>query len=415
MLLRDYLEFAKSSLVHRKLRSWLTALGIVIGIAAVFSLVSIGQGFDNLVKEQISSLGGNFIFITPSTQTSQGGPSFGFSSGVGPRSASQGTLTTNDVSAVRSARGVVFADGIIFDRSDVEFRGEVVTTNVQGYTVDLLKEFPLVSIGEGRIFSSGESKVAIVGFKVARDFFDREVKLGDIITVEKESYRVIGIFSEGSGATASIFDQSIAVPRDDAKRMFKDPGSRDVSAIFVKMSEDADADRVLKDVEKRLRASHKVTKEDQDFTATSSKAIQSSVAAITGGITLFLGGIAAISLLVGAIGIVNTMFMSVMERTKQIGILKALGARSSQITAIFLIESSMLGLIGGVIGVSIGVALDLVIGSKELLGPSAFVAPITPGLVIFCISFSAIVGTVAGVLPARRAAKMDPVEAIRYE
>lgn len=414
MLLRDYLEFARSSLVHRRLRSWLTVLGIVIGIAAVFSLVSIGQGFDKLVKDQISALGGNFIFVTPSAQASSG-PGFGFSSGVGPRGATEGELSTNDVNVLKGINGVVFVDGMVFDRAEVEFRGEKVETNIQGFTTDTLKEFPLVSLGDGRVFGSGESKVAIVGFKVAKDFFDREVRLGDLIQIGGESFRVVGVFAEGSGATASIFDQSIAVPRDDARRLFQEPGSRELSAILVKMDDGADSDRVLSDVEKRLRASHKVTKDDQDFTATSSKAIQASVAQITGGITLFLGGIAAISLLVGAIGIVNTMFTSVMERTKQIGILKALGARNRQVMAIFLIESSLLGLVGGLMGVSIGVALDLVIGSKEILGPSAFAAPITAELVIFCVTFSTVVGAVSGILPARRAAKLDPVEALRYE
>ena len=414
MRLQEYLDFAKQSLLHRKLRSWLTILGIIIGIASVFSLLSIGAGFEQSIKEELSSLGGNFIFITPSAQQ-QEGPSFGFSGVGGPgQGASEGELTKNDINAVRGVRGVEFTDGFVFDNADIEFRGEVVQTAVQGFTVDIVREFPLIELAEGRIFSSAETKVAIIGHTVAKDFFDREINLGDIILVDGENFRVIGIWEEGSGATASIFDSAVSVNRRDAERLFLDPGSNEIDAILVKVSETADIDQVTENVEKRMRASHKVVEGEEDFTATSSKAIQSSVEEITGGINLFLGAIAAISLLVGAIGIVNTMFMSVMERTKQIGILKAIGATNRQIMSIFLIESSMLGLMGGIIGVLIGLSFGLIISNVESLG-GTFRAVITAELIVFSLGFAVLVGAVAGLLPARRAAKLDPVVALRYE
>lgn len=411
----DYLELAKNSIAHRKIRSYLTILGIVIGIAAVFSLISIGQGFDKSITEQLSALGGNLIFVTPSTGQ-QNGPSFGFSGGVGSPSATQGELTTTDIASLKGVHGLAFVDGMIFDRSPVTFRGETITVNVQGISTDVIREFPIIKVDQGRIYSSGESRAAVIGHGIANDFFKRKVNIGDIIQIGNDSFRVVGILQPGSGVTSSIFDQAITVNFLDAKRMFQETGSKEVSAIIMKASDGADLDRVTKDIELRLRASHKIpASEKADFSATSSKTIQTQVNQISSGITIFLGGIAAIALLVGAIGVTNTMFMSVMERTRQIGILKALGARNRDIMSIFLIESSLLGLVGGLIGVGIGIVIGLVIpiftaGTGFDLTPA-----ITPELVFFSVGFSVAVGAISGVFPARRAAKLEPVEALRYE
>ncbi len=415
MKFEDYLGLARNSLSHRGLRSWLTVLGIVIGIAAVFSLISIGQGFDKSVKDQLSSLGGNIIFISPGGQPSRGA-SFGFSANFGGRGAEDGQLTKNDISALKGVKGLEFVDGMVADRGDVTFRDETITVNVQGFTADIIREFPIIKVDEGRLFSSGESKVAMVGHSVANDLFDREMKIGDIIEIEGETFRVIGILEQGSGATSSIFDQAISVPRSDAERLFLPAGSNQVSAIISKVSEGADIDRATEDVERRLRASHNKVEGEEDFTVGSSKTIQNSVGQISAAITIFLGGIAGISLLVGAIGIVNTMFMSVMERTKQIGILKAIGAKSREVMLVFLVESSLLGLVGGAIGVAIGIGFAMIIPVFSAnSGFSGFTPIVSVELASFCIGFSAIVGALSGLLPARRAAKMDPVEALRYE
>ena len=206
----------------------------------------------------------------------------------------------------------------------------------------------------------------------------------------------------------------------DAKDLFLETGSKEVSAIVIKAYDNADLSRVVKDIELRLAASHKNPPGEHDFTITSSDTLKARVSQITSTFTFFLGGIAAISLLVGAIGIANTMFMSVMERTRQIGILKALGAKNKDIRNIFLVESSMIGFVGGLIGVVIGslfgIGLGIVMsGAQTRMSGASFAPVITAELIIFAILFSVIIGTLSGYFPARRAAKLDPVEALRYE
>jgi len=255
---------------------------------------------------------------------------------------------------------------------------------------------------------------------MAKDLFGHEIQLGDIITMRGVNFRIVGVLEKGSGVAATMIDSAIIIPREDARQLFLEPGSKEVSAIIIRASDSADMARVEKDTGFRMRASHKNAPGEEDFTITSSQTIQGRIGQISGTITIFLGGIAAISLLVGAIGIANTMFMSVMERTRQIGILKALGAKSSDVMNIFLIESSLLGFVGGVIGSALGTLFGFALsgissGSSGPFGPSSLAPAFTPELVLFAIIFSTIIGAASGALPARRAARLNPVEALRYE
>lgn len=417
MRFKDYLVLARNSLFHRKLRSWLTVLGIIIGIAAVVAMISITQGFGNSIKEQLSAFGGNSIFISPGKQQQSNAQAFSFTGGGFASSATQGKLTSTDVAFLKGIRGVDFVDGMITGREDAVFRGENIKVTIEGATPDLWRIFNIITLEKGRFFFSTESRAVVVGNSIAKKIFKNEIKVGDIIKIKGTDFRVVGVLQAGSGISSSIFDNALIIPREDARRIFLEPGSKEVSAIIIKGSDNADMDQVTKDVELRLRASHKKAPGEEDFTVTNSKAIQGRVDQIIASQTIFIGGIAAISLFVGAIGIANTMFMSVIERTKQIGILKALGAKNNDIMNIFLVESSLLGLVGGIIGVVLGSLLG--IGIAGIISGSSFglkVAPaITLELIAFAVIFSVVIGAISGLLPSRRASKLEPVEALRYE
>ena len=416
MRIEDYLSLAKNSLFHRKLRSWLTVLGVIIGIASVVGLVSIGQGFEHSINEQLNAFGGNAIFISPGRMQA-GMSSFGFGGrGFGDSQALEGRLTENDVNALRGIHDLESIDGIISDRADVYFRGQKASVNIQGTTTNLWRIFNIVTLEQGRFFSSSESRAAVVGNIIAKDLFEHEIKLGDLIVIDNSSFRVIGIMEPGSGIAASMIDNAIVIPKEDARKMFQNPGDKEVSSIIAKAADNADMVQVEKNIELRLRASHNKAVGQEDFTVMSSESVKKTVGNISAAITLFLGGIAAISLLVGAIGIANTMFMSVIERTRQIGILKALGAKNKEILNIFLIESSLLGLIGGIIGVAIGFVFGFALSAVSLGSGSFAMRPaITIELVLFAILFSIIIGALSGLFPAKRASALEPVDALRYE
>ncbi|MBI5332825.1 MAG: ABC transporter permease [Candidatus Aenigmarchaeota archaeon] len=413
----DYFALAKNSLFHRKMRSWLTVLGIIIGIAAVVGLVSIGQGFEKSLTEQLDVFGGNVVFISPGNVDAD---AMFDSGGFGGAQTLTGKLTTTDIAMLKGINGIEYVDGIVSQRADVVFRAEISTITVEGTNADLWKIFNIVDIEKGRILSASDRRVAVVGNTIAKDTFDKEIKAGDMIEIKGVSFRVIGVLKSGSGFAAAMVDNSISIPMQDAKDLFQETGSNEVNAIIIKAYDSADLSRVVKDIELRLDASHKNPPGEHDFSITSSDTLKARVSQITSTFTFFLGGIAAISLLVGAIGIANTMFMSVMERTRTIGILKALGAKNKDIRNIFLVESSMIGFIGGLIGVAIGslfgIGLGIVMsGAQTRMSGMSFAPAITAELIIFAIAFSVIIGVLSGYFPARRAAKLNPVEALRYE
>ena len=421
MKYNDIMLMSVNSLTHRRLRSWLTALGIVIGVAAVVALVSIGQGLQQSVQSQLSGLGANIISITLGFQRAGGGFSFG---GERTRTSSSANLTDNDIRTIRATPGIQYVDGIVSGRADVTFSGETASLSIQGVDTSVWKFMITTKLESGRYLSSGDAYAVVISNNIAHGLFKHDVMLNSIITIGGHSFRVVGILQSSAGGFGGGGGSTIYVSKDDAKRVITnlDLASNQYSSISAQTIQSADMQTVVNQLTKNLMLTRHVTNNTLDFTVTSALSMQQSISSITSTITYFLGGIAGISLLVGGIGIANTMFMSVIERTRQIGVLKSLGATSSEVMKLFLTESALLGLIGGIIGVVVGIALSEMIsllgvrmGFFAARGGGGLQTVVSPEVVLLVIGFSLLIGAVSGLLPARRAAKLQPVEALRYE
>lgn len=398
----DFAAYAFNSMMHRSLRSWLTILGIVIGIAAIVMLISIGFGLNNYISSQLQGVGSNFIAVSPGSPSGSGNI---FSSAL---TTSSSILTTNDVSVIKSVGGVENAYGMVTGRKDITYRGETLAGTVDGVNPGLLRDFAkILPIDKGRTLTDTDSHVAVIGRKVANNSFETNITVGRSIVIENTTFRVVGIL----GDSAVPFIQSsnvIMVNYRDAQVLLADSKEQnEVDAIIVKTAEGESPDEVAERLTAALRNSRHVNSDTQDFMVMTASSVLSSISAITSALSLFLAGIASISLLVGGVGIANTMFMAVTERTREIGVMKAVGATETQILEVFVIESGMMGLIGGTVGAAIGFAATLVL--------SYFGMPtlVTAELVLFAIAFSFVVGVVSGLWPARRAAGLEPVNALR--
>jgi len=396
----DYLTYAIRGLLNRQLRSYLTILGIVIGIAAIVSIVSIGQGLNEYIQHQLMQFGTDYIAIYPGKLES-------YMSG-GVTTVVKATLTDDDLRAIESVGGVQKAYGQISEQVAVEFAGQTGTALVVGSSAGIFDTFPIYTLREGRFYRANSGE-AVVGAEFADSVFKKKVRLGDTIKIGNKSFRVVGILEKGSGIAAAadylvftdVGDLTYALGRAKMVTAYEE--------IDAKLEPDSNADEVGKAIEEKLRNLHHVTEETQDFSVFTPSQFSSIIGDIIGTLNLFLGGLAGIALVVGGVGIMNTMFMSVTERTREIGVLKAIGARDRDIMEIFLIESGLIGLVGGIIGCLFGLILSF---AANYFGvPSKVDLP----LVSYAITFSFIVGAISGFLPAKRAAGMEPVEALRYE
>jgi len=401
-MLLDLLKLSYRSLSRRRLRSWLTILGIVIGIAAVIILIAIAQGLDASIRSALTIYGTNYIIVSPSIRLGGGG---GLSIGA---PVVTGILRERDVEAIKPIGGVEAAAGaIMVPMATIEFKGERVTRSIGGIEPDVYGGFILNGFEAGRMFSPGDTSGVVIGYDVAHSFFSKHIAVGNTVKINGREFKVRGIMNKvGIGDT----DADLIIDPKAARELL---GSRyekgRVSAIFVITRKDADVKEVAAEINRRLLDLHKVSEEDKDFSIITADTILETVGNITSLLSLFLGGIAAISLIVGGIGIANTMFMSVVERTREIGVLKAIGARPRAILLLFLLESALIGLVGGILG--------LLLGTLACLLLSSFGVPtlITPELGGLSLIFSIIVGAVSGFIPARQASLLQPVEALRYE
>ena len=418
MKLSSILKLSVNMLIHSKLRSWLTIIGIFIGIAAVVAIISIGQGLQQSINSQLQGLGQDMITITSGgSRVGFGAPSgFGESSMVDVKE-----LSEKDIEALKLVPGIAFIDGVIGGRASVRYQGSTAQLSVQGNDPSVFNEFVTVDLEAGRYITSGDVRSVVIGHGIAYNVFDTKINIGSVVTISNKSFRVTGILESGSGFISS--DNNIYMSTKDARDVLNSTitlKQDEFSSIIVKVSDPDFVNETSTSIENALMNSHHVTKAKEDFTVTSALAIQERFSTITGTMVLFLGSIAAVSLLVGGVGVANTMFTSVLEKTREIGIMKAIGARNSDILLIFLINSGLLGLVGGVLGIIFGVLVSLILpilGLGSGSGPAGFTftPSISLELLVFGVLFSIAIGMISGAVPAYNASKLRPVEALRYE
>lgn len=422
MKFTDIIKLSISNLSQRGLRSWLTVLGIVIGVAAVVAILSIGSGMQQSISSQLGGLGADIITVSPGFARAF---TVAFQrAGQQPiieRAQTSTYFTERDVQAIKSVEGIVAINKVISGRANVTYLAQSISISVYGVDSLAWKEIMPVEIEEGRYLMPGDSDAIVVGNRVANEMFKRPLALNTQININGKPFKIVGILEESGGIAGIIgLDNLIFMPLTSAKTVLGIE-TNEYSSLQIKVSDPSLVDYVVSEIEEKLMLSRHVTEETKDFTITSTKTIQETVMNVMNTVNLFLAGIAGVSLLVGAIGIANTMFMSVMERTRQIGTLKALGATNFEVMQLFLFESAMIGLLGGLIGIFVGFIAS---GSISEIGARIIVTGmraqtsltvITPELVLFGLAFSTFIGILSGMLPARRAASLQPVEALRYE
>jgi len=404
-MIKDYFKLAIKNLRNRGLRSWLTMLGIFISVATIFVLVSLSLGLQGAVKEQFETLGTDKFFIQPST---------GF---LGPPGSTGGVLLTEeDIEIIKKIQGIKDYSYFVAGNAKVEFSGETRYMMVWGIPpehMEVYSEMSSFNIEDGRNLEKGDKNSIIIGnlFKTGNTL-GKPVNTGNKLTINDEEFKVRGIL-EIIGNPDD--DRAIMIDLGSFRNLFEIPER--VDYIMVQVDEGEDIFEIVEKVEKKLRKSRGVTEKTQDFDIFTPDELLESFENILAIITSFLGGVAAISLLVGAIGIANTMYTSVLERTKEIGIMKAIGAKNSDIMWIFLIESGLLGLVGAGIGIGLGYAIGKTIEYIAITQLNTTLLQIaTPfWLIGGCLSFGFLIGAISGTLPAIQASKTNVVDALRYE
>ena len=394
-MLLDYFLMAVNSIRHRKLRSWLTVIGIIIGVAAIISLITVSRSLESTIESQFEQFGANRIIISAK----------GFQ---GPGSLAQG-LTTEDVETIEDISGFKYVVPGIFRTAEIKKNKETGFTLVNGIPSENFEDFYLdsgIEMQEGRNIQDGEKNVATVGSLAAKEMFSKELRIGDKIEIGKRDFKIVGIVEETGN---SQDDNQISIPLDDAREIFNEP--KKVDAIIAQVKVVSDIPLLQEKIEKELERK----RDDTNFQVLTATQILEQINQVLGVMQVVLVGIAAISLVVGAIGIMNSMYTSVLERTKDIGIMKAIGARNSDILEIFLIESGLIGLVGGIFGIALGTIMALIIGQFSKNAGFLLNIEIEPFVLIFGLLFAFIVGVISGMLPAYQGSKLKPVDALRYE
>jgi putative ABC transport system permease protein len=403
--LLELVRLAISRLSTSRVRSALTMLGIIIGVASVVALVSVGQGASSGITSRINSLGTNLLTINAGST---------FSGGVRNAAGSATTLTLQDAGAVKALAGVAAVSPELSSQKYVVAGTKNTTTTVLGTTQD----YPTVrayTLWQGSFLTDTaveqSLRVAVLGATTADDLGLDKSSIGTEITVGGIPFQVVGILQAKGGASFQNGDDQVLIPVSTLKRYFTGTASSGVRSIGVSVATAGQMETVKADITALLEQRHNIASTaSADFSVADQTQLLSTATSVFSLLTVLLAGVASISLIVGGIGIMNIMLVSVRERTREIGIRKAIGAKNRDILLQFLVEALVLSILGGLIGVVIGVVASAVIGA--LAGWGFTFNPIT---LVVATLFSLVVGVVFGVWPARQAARLDPITALRFE
>ena len=399
---------AFESLSANKLRAGLTILGIVIGVGAVIAMVSIGRGAQATITESINGIGTNLVFVFRGGSEDVRNPK---------------PITLEDAAAIADpfqAPSVQAVAPVIQDNGKVTFGRESTTTTITGVTPEYasVRKYKLT---EGEFIDQehmlGRASVVLLGSEVADKLFGRRDGLvGQTVRIEGQPFRVIGVLESKGGSGFSNADNQVMVPFSTAQeRLIVRKASDQVDLLLAEATSPKDVPAASDEIAQILRTRHRTAIGADDFTILTQEDFLSTASTITNVLTIFLGGVAAISLLVGGIGIMNIMLVSVTERTREIGLRKAVGAHKADIMVQFLAESAVLSLVGGVIGIILGYSIAIIVSQIAKANNAAITPSIGIDIILIATLFSTAVGLFFGLYPANRAANLEPVEALRYE
>jgi putative ABC transport system permease protein len=390
----QYLELTAKNLAFRKMRTALTLLGIIIGITAIVALVSIGEGMTKAVDDQFARLGTDKIFVA--SMVSAGGAGEG--------------LRDDDLRKIEKLPGVKVAIPVVTLVAGSEFKGEEKAIPITGVPAkeaeQVFSDAQAFRILNGRWIGPGDRKKATIGFNIHDDFYRVKVSVGDKIEIKGNEIEVIGIFADTGDN-----DQNNRIFIDfDYLREIMNKGD-EITSMVVRIDDISKAESVSIRIEEALEKNH----DTSSFVVLTSEQLVTQITDSFKVVQVVFGGIAAVSLIVGGVGIANTMIMNVLERTKEIGIMKATGAKSGHVLKLIVVESGVIGIVGGNIGIFIGFLLSLGINvaAEQYLGANVLKTAVTTELAIFALGFSFFVGIISGLYPAYRASKLEPVVALR--
>lgn len=380
------------NIMERKTRTLLTLLGIAVGIAAIVSLMSVGYGMEQAVTDELTTMS-DIIIVTTGKFVSEG-------------------FTEKDESDIKRITGVSEVGSMNVGITEVKFLGEVVPIALAGFDPNEMKNVmgDRINLLEGRLLEDRDQRGCVIGYNVAKKFFEEDIELNDKLIIGGTNFRVVGIYEkQGSGVFSDLDNQIHTTMRGASTILDK----AEINIIMIQVRNIEDAEDIAEEIEEKIDVNHR----SEDFTQTTTMlGIIRSVQNVFDIIQSLLISIGAISLIVASMGIMNTMLVSVMERTHEIGIMKAIGAKNSDIMSLFIIEAGFISLIGGILGIFFGIIGAYAISSWTSTSLLIDVpAMVSFDVLLFGITLAVFVGIGSGLYPARQASKMSPVEAVRYE